>query len=60
MPEQPKEQIVFDKSAFKPLECEAGSLVLLHGNLIHASEANNSKKDRVMNTFAFTDKGSWL
>jgi len=42
------------------VEMEPGDVVY-HGSMtIHASEANQSDKDRVMNTFAFTGKNIWL
>lgn len=44
----------------EPIEMEPGD-VAFHGSLtIHASEANNSDRDRVMNTFAFTAKDTFL
>ncbi|KAB8304354.1 hypothetical protein EYC80_003764 [Monilinia laxa] len=36
---------------YKKLEVEAGSLVLMHGNLMHTSEANHSSKSRVAFNF---------
>mgnify|MGYP006437147583 CR=1 FL=1 len=49
-----------DAFEHEAVEMEPGD-VAFHGSLtIHASEANNSVHDRVMNTFAFTAKGTWL
>ncbi|RAL68259.1 hypothetical protein DID88_008959 [Monilinia fructigena] len=36
---------------YKKLEVKAGSLVLMHGNLMHTSEANHSSKSRVVFNF---------
>ena len=46
---------------FKKLEVRAGTLVLMHGNLIHASEANRSSKGRLAYNFGVVE-GSlpWL
>ncbi len=48
-------------------EVKAGSLVLIHGNLLHKSEKNVSKKGRIIYTFhviegegAVYDKRNWL
>lgn len=48
-------------------EVKAGSLVLIHGNLLHKSEKNTSKKGRIIYTFhviegegATYDERNWL
>lgn len=48
-------------------EVEAGSLVLIHGNLLHKSERNTSSKGRIIYTFhvvegqdALYDERNWL
>ncbi|KAA8575010.1 hypothetical protein MFRU_002g03580 [Monilinia fructicola] len=46
---------------YKKLEVEAGSLVLMHGNLMHTSEANHSSKSRVAFNFNVVEgKLAWL
>lgn len=52
---------------FKIGEVKAGSLVLIHGNLLHKSEKNTSSKGRIIYTFhviegegAMYDKKNWL
>jgi ectoine hydroxylase-related dioxygenase (phytanoyl-CoA dioxygenase family) len=37
--------------AYVPAEVEAGTLVLIHGNLLHKSEKNLSQKGRIIYTF---------
>ena len=47
-------------------ECEAGTLVLIHGNILHKSEKNTSPKSRFIYTFHVIegqekyDKRNWL
>jgi len=41
-----KVEPVWDKNEFIPLECPAGSLVLLHGATVHMSYENSSPKSR--------------
>jgi phytanoyl-CoA hydroxylase len=48
-------------------EVKAGTLVLIHGNLMHKSESNTSQKGRIIYTFhviegdgAIYDKRNWL
>jgi ectoine hydroxylase-related dioxygenase (phytanoyl-CoA dioxygenase family) len=48
-------------------EVKAGSLVLIHGNILHKSEKNVSKKGRIIYTFhviegdgAVYDERNWL
>ena len=48
-------------------EVKAGSLVLIHGNLLHKSEKNTSEKGRIIYTFhviegqdAVYDERNWL
>ncbi|KAL7623156.1 hypothetical protein AAE478_006837 [Parahypoxylon ruwenzoriense] len=40
-----------DEGAYKLGEVKAGSLVLIHGNLLHKSEKNLSQKGRIIYTF---------
>jgi len=42
---------VFDDKDFVPLECPAGSLVLIHGSVVHRSSANRSPTSRIIYTF---------
>ncbi|KAI6361683.1 hypothetical protein MCOR25_006427 [Pyricularia grisea] len=53
--------------AYVPGEVKAGSLVLIHGNLLHKSEKNLSEKGRIIYTFhviegqdALYDERNWL
>jgi phytanoyl-CoA hydroxylase len=53
--------------AYLPGEVKAGSLVLIHGNLLHKSEKNVSRKGRIIYTFhviegegAVYDERNWL
>ena len=53
--------------AYVPAEVKAGTLVLIHGNLLHKSEKNLSHKGRIIYTFhiiegdgAAYDKRNWL
>lgn len=49
----------YDYSAFVPLEVKAGSLVLLHGSLVHQSFENTSPKSRhAYSIHAFDSHGS--
>lgn len=51
---------------FKIEECSAGTLVVIHGNVLHKSEANRSLKSRYIYTFhiiegdAIYDEKNWL
>ncbi|QSZ37434.1 hypothetical protein DSL72_008530 [Monilinia vaccinii-corymbosi] len=46
---------------YTKLEVEAGSLVLMHGNLMHTSEANHSRKSRVAFNFNVVEgRYAWL
>jgi ectoine hydroxylase-related dioxygenase (phytanoyl-CoA dioxygenase family) len=40
-----------DDDEYVPAEVKAGSLVLIHGNLLHKSERNTSQKGRIIYTF---------
>lgn len=40
---------------YEKLEVKAGTLILMHGNLIHASAANRSSESRVAYTFGVVD-----
>ncbi|KAF2830261.1 phytanoyl-CoA dioxygenase, partial [Ophiobolus disseminans] len=42
---------------YKELEVEAGTLVLMHGNLMHTSAANRSEKSRVAFNFGVVEGG---
>ncbi|KAL8342505.1 hypothetical protein RB598_004074 [Gaeumannomyces tritici] len=42
---------VLDDDGYVPGEVKAGSLVLIHGNLLHKSEKNLSQKGRIIYTF---------
>lgn len=44
-----------DEDAFKIGECKAGSLVLIHGSVLHKSKANLSPKSRYIYTFHVID-----
>jgi phytanoyl-CoA hydroxylase len=43
------------KFVYKKLEVKAGTLVLMHGSLMHTSEANTSKKSRVAFNFGVVE-----
>ncbi|KAF5871943.1 putative phytanoyl- dioxygenase family protein [Botrytis fragariae] len=46
---------------YKKLEVKAGTLVLMHGNLMHKSEANQSSKSRVAFNFGVVEgEHGWL
>ncbi|KAF7863801.1 hypothetical protein EAF04_006766 [Stromatinia cepivora] len=46
---------------YKKLEVEAGTLILMHGNLMHTSEANRSSKSRVAFNFGVVEgEHEWL
>ncbi|PRT52441.1 Phytanoyl-CoA dioxygenase domain-containing protein 1 [Wickerhamiella sorbophila] len=47
-----------DPSAFKPLECKAGSLVLIHNSVLHRSSPNLSQKSRFAYAFHVIDSTS--
>ncbi|KAL8789306.1 MAG: hypothetical protein Q9213_001229 [Squamulea squamosa] len=40
---------------YQPLEVKKGTLILFHGNLMHASGANRSEKSRMVYTFTIID-----
>lgn len=42
---------------YVPGEVKAGSLVLIHGNLLHKSEKNLSQKGRIIYTFHVIEDG---
>lgn len=42
---------------YVPGEVKAGSLVLIHGNLLHKSEKNLSQKGRIIYTFHIIEGG---
>jgi phytanoyl-CoA hydroxylase len=55
------------KGEYKLGEVKAGTLVLIHGNLLHKSEKNTSEKGRIIYTFhviegdeAIYDERNWL
>lgn len=58
--EEPKDEI------YQHGECEAGTLVLIHGNILHKSEKNTSAKSRFIYTFHVIegeehyDERNWL
>ena len=46
---------------FKRLEVKAGTLIVMHGSLVHASEANRSSKSRIAYIFGVVDGAlPWL
>ncbi|KAJ8066189.1 hypothetical protein OCU04_005275 [Sclerotinia nivalis] len=46
---------------YKKLEVKAGTLILMHGNLMHTSEANRSSKSRVAFNFGVVEgEHEWL
>lgn len=55
-----------EEGEYVPREVKAGSLVLIHGNLLHKSEKNTSQKGRIIYTFhviegeAKYDERNWL
>jgi phytanoyl-CoA hydroxylase len=56
-----------DQGEYELGEVKAGSLVLIHGNLLHKSEKNTSSKGRIIYTFhviegcdAVYDERNWL
>ena len=60
-------QIPQDGQVYVPGEVKAGSLVLIHGNLLHKSERNLSQKGRIIYTFhiiegegSVYDEKNWL
>ncbi|KAF9421336.1 hypothetical protein BGZ94_008854 [Podila epigama] len=61
-----EEEHVAPDSEFKLAECKAGSLVLIHGSVLHKSPANRSDKSRFIYTFhviegnATYDADNWL
>jgi len=61
------EQQKYSDSDFVPKETKAGSLVLIHGQVVHKSDANASETSRHAYTFHVVesdgvvyDKGNWL
>jgi phytanoyl-CoA hydroxylase len=54
-PPLPSSQEMWPREQFVPIECEAGSLVLLHGEVVHMSEENLSDKPRHAYTFHIVD-----
>jgi len=51
----------FDKEKHKgwvPVPCKAGSLVIIHGEIVHMSEANRSDKSRHAYTFHMVEKSA--
>lgn len=46
-----------DNDQYVPGEVKAGSLVLIHGNLLHKSEKNLSQKGRIIYTFHVIEGG---
>ncbi|KAK0720774.1 hypothetical protein B0H67DRAFT_600170 [Lasiosphaeris hirsuta] len=46
-----------DEGEYVPGEVKAGSLVLIHGNLLHKSERNTSQKGRIIYTFHIIEGG---
>ena len=49
------EQPVYDEAKFVPLEIDAGTLVVLHGSLVHKSDENRSPLSRHAYTFHIVD-----
>ena len=43
--------------AYEKLEVQAGTLVLMHGNLVHASAANRSSNSRIAYNFGVVEGG---
>ena len=43
---RPAEPVQWDSSQLVPLEASAGTMILLHGNLVHCSYENTSPKSR--------------
>ncbi|CAD6913425.1 unnamed protein product [Tilletia laevis] len=63
------EEDVWDPARAKVEECQAGSLVLIHGSVLHKSERNRSDRSRFIYTFhmieaeehgAKYDERNWL
>lgn len=46
------------KEKFVPLETKAGSLVVIHGSLVHMSEKNTGNRDRNVYTWHMVDKNA--
>lgn len=61
-----EEDLVVKKEEYELGEVKAGTLVLIHGNLLHKSERNTSKKGRMIYTFHVIegenkyDEANWL
>ncbi|CAG8473196.1 1953_t:CDS:10 [Ambispora gerdemannii] len=59
-------EVSYDESQFVLEECKAGTLVLIHGSVLHKSEANRSGRSRFIYTFhviegtAEYDERNWL
>lgn len=50
-----------EELVFKKLEVKAGTLILMHGNLMHMSEGNKSGKSRVAFNFGIVEgTNAWL
>ncbi|GAA6062272.1 hypothetical protein JCM10212_000932 [Sporobolomyces blumeae] len=49
------QSIDWEQEEWKPAECKAGDLVLIHGSVIHRSEQNRSDKSRFIYTFHCID-----
>ena len=45
------EEVSINDEDFVKVEVEAGSLVLIHGSVVHKSEANKSDRSRYVYTF---------
>lgn len=48
----------YDRSEFIPLETKAGTLVIIHGDVVHESQANTSEKPRPAYTWHIIDGNS--
>lgn len=46
------------KEKFVPIETKAGSLVVIHGSLVHMSEKNHGERDRNVYTWHMVDKNA--
>ena len=51
-----KEPVEYDDDKFVPLECKAGDLVLIHGQMVHKSFPNKSDVSRNIYTFHMLEK----
>ncbi|KAK9499628.1 hypothetical protein O3M35_002640 [Rhynocoris fuscipes] len=50
--------VTYPTSGFSPYPCPKGSCVVIHGNVVHKSEANKSSKSRHAYTFHIMDATS--